>query len=859
MDATPSLARARHSLRQSAELLTSVLTSALTSALTSVLTLALTLAVLVACVPHVVAASRLQPRSAADAPVHAEVEQVPATPTAVPPTVNPNRQLGRQVHLPILNYLGNDDRCSSWVEVQLLGCEWGKAVMVTWGEPGFCPPQAAGPLKVECTGLLKPGSTWNMMTSQIPTGSKSGIIFKFSARQLSEFGLDRTFGYDDVLADLMCETLFFGVVGDADDYRRFKKAYDEGSAFAGIPQDIAAGEGYLAVDVLRDCPGDATPGVRVTSSYDGVAGDHLGAYDPVYGGYAYYVPIVYADKAGFNSWIYIQNGGLECSSVELWFKDQEDCLRARICDVTALAPGETVQFDPNDCVGQFQGSAWVRASQPLAIAVDIVGRDVLMTYVGEPTEINYTFDPRAALYSPGDQVAFGPLVYSEYQGWDSGIQVQNMSSTLAAKVKVYFLDRSGGVITTLVDWVCPRGSQTFFLPVVTSLPGAWVGSVRVESQEWVTPGGPLVLPPNIAAVAMLIRYSDVQRTDTREAIAYNLLPEHKVFDWELGSGSGGLNSGVGLVAIPSLLKDLQATGVTTELAIANLVPKPGFTDFAIYIFDQNGLLDFVCEKLNEKQVEYIDLQQWGYINNGFKGSAVISATYWEHDVFGSGGAFQRNLVGLAAVEVERSRTWNGQDVAGDEAAGSRGIPFTIGAMGDCPFGFNSSLDALCPGVPNLQGDRGTCPASLSVSCRDCPLTLSDGGLVTAHVNVDVPAGCTVKDVDVRLDITHNADADLDVYLAHGPAPYGAPSYHTLFADICSTSHNVQAILDDQATQPIGAVCPPAGFARYRTQSGASLASFTGDTARGEWLLRIDDDTAGNTGKLNALTLNFVLQ
>jgi hypothetical protein len=50
----------------------------------------------------------------------------------------------------------------------------------------------------------------------------------------------------------MCETLFFGVVGDADDFRRFKKAYNEGGSFAGIPLDIAAGfeeGGILAVDV----------------------------------------------------------------------------------------------------------------------------------------------------------------------------------------------------------------------------------------------------------------------------------------------------------------------------------------------------------------------------------------------------------------------------------------------------------------------------------------------------------------------------------------------------------------------------------------------------------------------------------
>ena len=65
-----------------------------------------------------------------------------------------------------------------------------KAVLVTWGEAGFCPPQAAGPLKVECTGLLKPGTTWNLLGDQIPDGSKSGMLFKFSTKQLSDVGLD---------------------------------------------------------------------------------------------------------------------------------------------------------------------------------------------------------------------------------------------------------------------------------------------------------------------------------------------------------------------------------------------------------------------------------------------------------------------------------------------------------------------------------------------------------------------------------------------------------------------------------------------------------------------------------------------
>ncbi|MBK6768085.1 MAG: hypothetical protein IPG72_03450 [Ardenticatenales bacterium] len=535
------------------------------------------------------------------------------------PTVWPNDQLGKQVHLPILNFQGQDDVCESWIEVQNLGCRNAKAALVTWGEPGFCPPQAAGPLKVECTGLLKPGSTWNLYGAQVPTGSKSGILFKLSARQLSEDGID-VIPEDDITGDYVCEVLFFNVVGDADDYRRFKKAYNEGLVFDGIDMVRASGDGLLAVDVHRSCPGDATPGVDVTSKYNGLAGTHLGTYDEVYGGYSYYVPLVYASAAGFNTIIYIQNGGLMCSSLEIWFKARDDCLRATICDIATLAPGETYQLDANDCVGpDFQGSAWIRSTQVMGIAVDIIGGDVLMTYVGEPGEINYTFDPNQSTTKDGNQVAFGPLIYSEYQGWDTGVQVQNLSAVFAAKVKIYFLDRSGDIITTLVDWVCPRGSQTFFLPVVFDLPGNWVGSMRAESQEWITPGGPNVLAPNIVGVATLIKYNDVARTQKTEAIAYNLLPEHKIYDWQLGNGGGGLDSGIGLIAIPSVLRDLENSGLTTEIAIANVVPKPGFTDLVIYFYDQNGLLDYICQKLNEKQVEYIDLQTWGYINDGFQG------------------------------------------------------------------------------------------------------------------------------------------------------------------------------------------------------------------------------------------------
>ncbi|HQZ72013.1 MAG TPA: hypothetical protein PK826_11895 [Anaerolineae bacterium] len=758
--------------------------------------------------------------------------------------VDPNRQLGSQVHLPILNFQGQDDVCRTMIEVQYIGCDPSKAVLVTWGEPGFCPPQAAGPLKVECTGLLFPGTSWIMMGAQIPTGSKGGMLFKFTAEQLTDVGID--LGFDDVVADLMCETLFFGVVGDADDYRRFKKAYNEGLDFAGINQRIAAGTGFLAVEVLRHCPGDVTPGVEVSSKYIGIAAAHLGQYDPVFGGHGYYVPLIYANKAGLNTVMYIQNGGLECSSLELWFKAQDDCLRARICDVATLAPGETYQFDASDCVGpDWQGAAWIRASEVMGVAVDIYGRDILMTYIGEPAPFDYTaIEDGDASPATGEKIAYGPLIYSEYQGWDTGVQVMNLSQVFNAKVKVYFLDRSGDVITTLVDWVCPRGSQTFFLPVVADLPGAWVGSIRVESQDWWTPGSNTVEAPDVVGVATLMKYGDVARTETQQAIAYNLLVEHKSYIWQTGAGAGGLFSGVGLIAIPSLLKDLDGSGVTSETAIMNLVAKPGFTDFAIYIFDQNGLLDFVCQKLHSRQVEYIDLQTWGYVNNGFKGSAVISATFWEHDVFDPDGKFVRNLVGLGAVMVERTGTRLGEDIPGDEAAGSRGIPFAAEEIGKdwCPGGFVPR----CPGQPVYAAVEETFEA-LSAAVTAIPDSQLIPGLVQTVTVSGHPDDCLVIDVNVPLNITHTFAADLDVSLAH----LGKSAI--LFDDICGSVDNVSVVLDDDAAANIQGNCATPvgqGLAR-KTESGSALNGFDRLAANGAWTLTVVDDALGDIGTLNS--------
>ena len=583
--------------------------------------------------------------------------------------------------LPVLGYIGNSNTNVEYViEAQNVGATWTKIALLLFAEAQpYCEPQVQAPFKLECSGLLKPGSSWIWSSNALSRSAKSAIAFSF----------------DPTLVD--CYDI------NANRNKPWPKEWTSytngGQVVGGFPFNWNPYYGQpIAVEVVRRAPAPANSALVVSSAYSGVSARQDGRYDPAFGGYAFYDRVVYSGFLGMNSTLYLQNSGDECTSLELWFKAQDDCLRAMVCEVMALAPGYTAQLNATTCVPPgFVGSVWIRATQPLGIVIDQVGANTLMSYTGAPASLNYG---RYSDYmGGGSQVAYGPLMYREYNGWDTRVYVQNMSGVVAAKVKVYFVDHNGGIITTLVDWVCPRGEQVFYLPLVNNLPGQYVGAIRVESQTWVTPGEYPVGSAPIAAVAELIQYSNAARQTPLQAVAYNLLRQEDGYIWQVGDRFGGLQSGAAVIAIPSLLQKGNQLGIQTELAIQNLAPKPGFTDFAIFVYDQNGLLDFVCEKLNEKQVEYIDLSTWGWIAPGFKGSAVISATFWEHDVFDGQGQFQRNVVGLGAVKVERYVATSGIPQAGDVAAASEGFPIP-GKLGHCPNFDWEGFPPICPGQPD---------------------------------------------------------------------------------------------------------------------------------------------------------------
>jgi len=422
---------------------------------------------------------------------------------------------------------------------------------------GRCPPQNEGIVKTECHGPLGPGISCTFSLKD-EDGAQSAIVYAVVP------------GTEDVACG-----------GD-------------GSRQPGEP---------LAVTVQRT---QTTPGVYEdyrSSSYTGISDQMLGELDLATGTYQYYVPYVFEDAGGYgwDTAIWIQNAGGQCTSIEVWYQEAGDCEEWKMVQITSLAPGESVKAPPPPWAGI--GSAWIQSSQPLGIIADATdaARATMLSFRGVP----------ANSYGVASLTNYAPLIYREINGWDSGIEVQNLSSITKALVRVQFMDNNGGIITTVEDQICPRGCQTFYLPAINNLPGLNVGAAKIESLVWWDPANPPAELPFILSVVNLTNF------DTGQFISYNALPAQEA-------------EGMTIVALPCLTKFKQepynplGTTWTSAIAIQNLNPNPGQTSVRIDIYDQDKLFRSTYQYLRPLQVSYIDLSNIGDIPPDFSGSAIMS-------------------------------------------------------------------------------------------------------------------------------------------------------------------------------------------------------------------------------------------
>ena len=119
--------------------------------------------------------------------------------------------------------------------------------------------------------------------------------------------------------------------------------------------------------------------------------------------------------------------------------------------------------------------------------------------------------------------------------------------------------------------------------------------------------------------------------------------------------------------------------------------------------------------------------------------------------------------------------------------------------------------------------------------------IPDKGTATATLVVE-DAGM-IEDLNVKLDITHGLDSDLDVFLI---APDGTRV--ELFTDVGGLGDNfADTILDSDADLPItGGSAPFTGT--YRPEG--NLSNLVGKDIHGTWTLEVTDDSALSSGTLN---------
>jgi subtilisin-like proprotein convertase family protein len=121
------------------------------------------------------------------------------------------------------------------------------------------------------------------------------------------------------------------------------------------------------------------------------------------------------------------------------------------------------------------------------------------------------------------------------------------------------------------------------------------------------------------------------------------------------------------------------------------------------------------------------------------------------------------------------------------------------------------------------------------------LPIRDYTTVTSTISVS-GASAPVADVNVRVNITHTYDADLDVFLI---GPDGTRV--ELFTDVGGGGDNLaNTWLDDQASVSIAAGSTP--FAG-RFQPEGRLATLNGQNADGDWILEVTDDAGADLGTL----------
>ncbi len=407
---------------------------------------------------------------------------------------------------------------------------------------------------------------------------------------------------------------------------------------AGAESAFIWSDSPLAVTVDRWGPDAYGDGFELSASYTGISDPFMTDPNDFGAPFEYFAPYVMNSYHNLDATITIQNSGEICASIWIHYKEQGNCEFMKAQHVEQIAPGERIvigngpdadmPYPTPEIDAPWLGSAYITANVPLAIIVDqlsfapSLNLGTLLSMRGMP----YLGENFLGVFP---EIWYADLLYREISGWQSSIQVQNLTQwSLPTFVTVEFFDQSGDSILFVGDWICRNGAKTFYLPAIidlgVSFPFGYVGAAEIMSHGQVDypgethpDGEPIFAVVDIKKTKVYDDTTGFWRhtvAGETQAGSYNAHPY-----WQKVDAEGW--------AMPYIAK--EQLGVTSRIAIRNNANCNKIKGY-IEIVDETGttVTQIPVPWLHPKHMKVIDLAYFGQIARGFVGAAY----FWVDDV-----------------------------------------------------------------------------------------------------------------------------------------------------------------------------------------------------------------------------------
>ena len=323
-----------------------------------------------------------------------------------------------------------------------------------------------------------------------------------------------------------------------------------------------------------------------------------------------------------------------------------------------LASGETVRVDLLDYGFEegVVGSLWIDATHAVVATAfrHKVETGMMLTTNAQPRHDQilgeFTFDPT---------VKFGPLVFRDYNGWNTGINIANLS-TNDNRVTVTYYNYAGNAVATERVTIPPRAMEYVYTPATGNfgIGANQITAVRIDGDY-----------PLVAAIDE-VKYLGGQGEG--HAMSYPA-------SFATGSGSveepdpeEGRYLYEALLALPLVQKGNPTTGVGDTSGINLFNPSPWATKAYIQFVDQSGVpvAPTVANTDAEDPIELplsagagatVYTLNYSEMPAGFQGAAIVGVGY---GTYGSALVAVSNNVNYA-VDGDGSAVFN-LSIGGDD-------------------------------------------------------------------------------------------------------------------------------------------------------------------------------------------------